>query len=146
MINLNYHSLDTWHMVWRRINKCFAVSVQERENEWKQISTSACSFKRLFICHSSTGMMCCPPEYHQETKKNSINHFVFQLTWISIDIYSSLQENPADRWMDKSIQQKNGPKDLQVHSSKTDKWETMGRWTSRKQLASSEGQEWSQVS
>lgn len=96
-------------MVWRRINKCFAISERERENEWKQTSTSACSFKWLFSRHPSAGTMCCPPEYHQGTKENSIKHFY---TLIDLDCYRYLQQHVGEPswWMDKGIQQKDVPK------------------------------------
>lgn len=92
-------------MVWRRINKCFAVSEWERENEWKQTFTPACSFKWLFSCHPSAGTMCCPPEYHQGTKENSIKHFYIL---IGFDCYRYLQQHVGEPrwWVDKSIQQR----------------------------------------
>lgn len=93
MINWTYHSLDIWHMVWRRINKCFAVSKWKIENAWKQTSTSACSFKWHFSCHPSAGTMCCLPEYHQGTKENSVRHF-YILT--DLDCYRYLQQHVAE--------------------------------------------------
>lgn len=120
MINLTYHSLDIWHMVRRRINKCFAVSKREIGNEWKQTCTSAFSFKWLFSCHPSAGTMCCPPEYHQGTKENSIEHFYIL---IDLDCQRYLQQHVGEpSWLvDK---QKNVPK---ISKSRGARWTRDGR-------------------